>query len=272
MMSDRRPFIIGGFYRSGTTLLRRLLDSHSQVHCPPEIKFFRDLRMEFQDDPYAHLRFFTTVHSLPASTEDLLDTIGQGYVALRQRIAQRQGKIVWADKDPENALYLEQWRALLPTGFRYLHLARYPLDMLASVREAAFAKSLPAGLDAILERWQDNCRAARVHMEQCPEDCYLMRYEDLVCFPEQTLLRLFAWLGLPFEPEIFDRFSDPLRGIGIEDQKIQMTTSIISSSIGRGVREILPDEARRLLDCCREELEWLGYGEISPQTVACVRS
>ncbi|MBU4260896.1 MAG: sulfotransferase [Proteobacteria bacterium] len=258
-MSDLRPIIIGGFYRCGTTLLRRLLDSHSQIHCPPEIKFFRDLRLEFQDDPYAHLRFFTTVRSLPASTEDLLDTIGQGYLALRQRIADRLGKPIWADKDPENALYLEQWRMLLPAGFRYIHMARYPLDMLASAREAGFVKSLPSEPEAVLDRWLTNCRAARHHMEQWPDDSLLLRYDDLVRAPVETLQHLFSWLELPFEPEILDLFADPARGTGIEDQKTLQFSSIHGASVGRGAREFRPDEARRLLTCCQPELKWSGY-------------
>ena len=36
------PIIIGGFYRSGTTLFRRLIDSHSRIHCGPEVKYFED--------------------------------------------------------------------------------------------------------------------------------------------------------------------------------------------------------------------------------------
>lgn len=43
--ASQQPIIIGGCYRSGTTLLRRLLDSHSNVHCRPEVKFFNDYKL-----------------------------------------------------------------------------------------------------------------------------------------------------------------------------------------------------------------------------------
>ncbi len=268
MLPDCRPIIIGGFYRSGTTLLRRLLDAHSQVHCPPEIKFFRDLRLDFQDDPYAHLRFFATVRVLPASTEELLATVGQGYLTLRSQAAARLGKPVWADKDPENALYLEHWRALLPGGFRYLHLARHPLDMLASASEAGFSKSLPATADVILSRWLENCRAARRHMERHPADSLLLRYEDLVQRPAERLAELFSWLRLPFEPEVLALFADPARGRGIEDPKAARSPVIHAGSVGRGRRELAPEKVRSLLDRCGEELAWLGYGEESGGPVA----
>jgi Sulfotransferase family len=41
-VSDSRPIVVGGCYRSGTSLVRRLLDSHPRIHCGPEVKLFRD--------------------------------------------------------------------------------------------------------------------------------------------------------------------------------------------------------------------------------------
>lgn len=258
-MFDRRPIIVGGFYRAGTTLLRRLLDAHSLIHCPPEIKFFRDLRMEYHNDPYAHLRFFTTVRSLPADLEDLLETMGRAYVDLRERAARRQGKVCWADKDPENAMYLAHWRVLLPRGFRYVHMARHPLDVVASALEAAFVKTLPADPEGILERWSANCRAAREYMDEHPDGCRIVRYEELVRSPGTVLDRLFEWLDLPFERSVLDLFASPERGRGIEDQKVLQYRTIHAQSVGRGLRDIAPEDGRRLLDRCAEELAWLGY-------------
>jgi hypothetical protein len=45
------PITIGGFYRSGTSLLRRILDSHSRIHCGPEVKFTRDFFGDYPHDP-----------------------------------------------------------------------------------------------------------------------------------------------------------------------------------------------------------------------------
>jgi hypothetical protein len=259
MTSDTRPIIIGGFYRCGTTLLRRLLDAHSCIQCPPEIKFFRDLRLEFQDDPYAHLRFFTTLRSLPAEVEDILDTVGQGYISLRRRIASRQGKSIWADKDPENALYLGGWQRLLPQGFRYIHMSRHPADMLLSALEASFTKTLPTQPDAILQRWHACCRAARQFQQEAPRDFSLLRYEDLVAHPQQTLQELFTWLELAYEPRVLSDFTHEQRGAGIEDQKILATRCIHSSSIGRAAGRQGREDFDRCLLPYRDELQWLGY-------------
>ncbi|MGV8838302.1 sulfotransferase, partial [Cellvibrio sp.] len=51
LISNRKPIIIGGFYRSGTSLVRRLLDSHSKIYCGPEVKFWPDLYADYKDGP-----------------------------------------------------------------------------------------------------------------------------------------------------------------------------------------------------------------------------
>lgn len=64
--NDNRPIVVGGCYRSGTSLVRRLLDSHPCIHCGPEVKFFRDFYADYIDveDPISHLRFMVTARTL----------------------------------------------------------------------------------------------------------------------------------------------------------------------------------------------------------------
>jgi hypothetical protein len=47
------PIIIGGCHRSGTSLLRRILNARSRIHCGPEIKFLRDFHGDYYGDPSA---------------------------------------------------------------------------------------------------------------------------------------------------------------------------------------------------------------------------
>ncbi len=58
------PVIIGGFYRSGTSLVRRLFDSHPNFYCGPEVKFFKDFYADYLSDPLAHVRYFSSVRSM----------------------------------------------------------------------------------------------------------------------------------------------------------------------------------------------------------------
>ena len=142
-MSERSkwPIVVGGCLRSGTSLVRRLLDSHTRIHCGPEITFFRDFYGEYRDDPLAHLRFSTTVRSL-VTEDDALEVLGRAYVELHEHAARRAGKARWADKVPENVLYADRWDALLAGHCLFVHVVRNPLDTVASM-QGRFPLTLP---------------------------------------------------------------------------------------------------------------------------------
>ena len=50
MSRNTWPIIVGGCHRSGTSLVRRLLNAHSRIYCGPEVKFFRDFFKDERDD------------------------------------------------------------------------------------------------------------------------------------------------------------------------------------------------------------------------------
>lgn len=231
------PIIIGGFYRSGTSLLRRLLDSHSRIHCPPEVKFFKDFYGDYLKDELRHTRFFTTLAGLGLTEEERLQLFGATFVKSHELAAARAGKARWADKNPENVLYLEQWRRLLPGGFIFIHMVRDPLDALASLEEVGFRKAVPAGLVDKARLLKTFVEAGARYAGQYSDHSINLSYEELVREPEQTLSKLFDFLGEAFEPDILERFMLPERGRGIEDPKVGKTTRVHQLSIGRGSRD-----------------------------------
>src|SRR5438105_15007030 len=114
MSSESRndwPIIIGGCHRSGTSLVRRILNAHSRIFCGPEVKFFRDFFGAYKDDPIRHLRFFNTARTI-LSGDELLQIFGGAFVSMHERAAAVAGKPRWADKNPENVLSLELWQRL----------------------------------------------------------------------------------------------------------------------------------------------------------------
>lgn len=142
---DACPIVIGGCYRSGTSLVRRLLNAHSGVHCGPEVTFFRDFYGSYFDDQLSHLRFTQTARTL-ASEADLMVILGKAYIALHEHAAAQEGKARWADKSPDNVLYLQDWERLLGDRWVFIQVVRNPLDTLASIKEARFPLTLPADL------------------------------------------------------------------------------------------------------------------------------
>lgn len=241
------PIIVGGFYRSGTSLFRRLLDAHSMIHCPPEIKLWRDMLQDYLDDPYAHLRLAKTLEVLPLPTDVRFNAIGKAYVSLREASLKVLNKTVWADKDPENARYLHHWKNVMGSNFRYIHVARHPLDTLTSCIEANFVKTLPAEPELILHKWQDNCRAFLDFTKQNKQQCYVIHYEKLVSDPVAELTKVFGWLLLPFEEEVLATFSSSQRGFGIEDAKVGQSKTVHQSSVMRWQRQFTELQAQKLM-------------------------
>src|SRR3712207_6523404 len=115
------PIIVGGCHRSGTSLLRRMLDAHSRIHCGPEVKFFRDFFGDYAADPLRHLRF-TTSARLAFPQVDLLGILGRAFLELHRAAASLAGKPRWADKNPENVLYLGEWQRLLADEWLLVHV------------------------------------------------------------------------------------------------------------------------------------------------------
>ena len=236
------PIIIGGFYRSGTSLVRRLLDSHSKIHCGPEVKFFKDFYGDYLNDELHHVRLFQTLSTLGLTEEEMLSFFGRAFVESHELAARKAGKIRWADKNPENVLYLQQWTQLLPGGFVFLQIVRNPLDVLASLKEIGFYKTVPAAFAdkaRLLKTFRD---AGAAYAARHPESSLTLRYEDIVRTPHATLEYLFSWLGETFEPEVLERFSLPERGEGIEDPKVKMSQNVHDRSIGRWRRDLTQEE------------------------------
>jgi hypothetical protein len=230
-VSDDRPIIVGGCHRSGTSLVRRILDSHPRIYCGPEVKFFRDFRGDYIQDPIRHVRFMKTARAM-LGEEELLEVLGAAFVTMHERAARVAGKQRWADKVPENVVFLEEWRRLLGEDWVFLHVVRNPLDTLASIKEEKFPVSIPPGLDERIALYLEYARAG-LDFRAANEKRYVrILYEDLVAQPEQSVRDLMAELGEEFDPCQLDVNARPHQ-VGLEDRKVADTNRIHRESIGR---------------------------------------
>lgn len=244
---NRIPIIVGGFYRSGTSLVRRLLDAHSHIHCGPEVKFFKDFYGDYMNDELHHVRLFKTLESLGLTEDELLMLFGKTFIAAHELAASKAGKIRWADKNPENVLYLSQWSRLIPSGFLFIHVVRHPLDALASLKEIGFSKAVPAAFEDKARLYLRYHNEAEAYMLNHRETSIRIRYEDLTTDPEKTLAVLFGFLGVSYEPDVLMDYFAPERGAGIEDPKVGTTRRIHSDSIGRWHKDIDASEKQNAL-------------------------
>ncbi len=259
-MSDRTswPIIIGGCYRSGTSLLRRLLNSHSRIHCGPEVTFFRDFYGDYRHDPLKHLRFFTTIRHLEIEEERLLNLFGSVFLEAHIIAAQKQKKARWADKNPENVLYMRQWSFILKGQFYFVHCVRHPLDTLASLKEANFSLTVPQPYSEKIQVYRTFVEAGIAFEEIYPSQSFRLRYEDLVQSPRIWLNKLMNFTGEEFEEGILD-FQTKKHQAGLEDPKIESSERIHEDSVGRGYKTLMDSEINLALKRCADLFDQLGY-------------
>lgn len=203
------PFIVG-LTRSGTTLLRMMLDAHRELAIPPETHFVPDVIKAARADEGtdAMLAAMTSNRTWSdfgiddAAMRTRLESVPPGDAAAAVRVffeayAERQGKPRWGDKTPAYMLSVQRIGRTLPES-RFIHLIRDGRDVALSQRERAINEQPPA--DEQAERWVKRIRKSREQAGTLKGARYVeARYEDLVRDPETTLRRICEFIDLPWD-------------------------------------------------------------------------
>jgi hypothetical protein len=211
------PFFIVGSGRSGSTLLRMMLASHSRLTIPPETWYlipllqpisvdrpvtadevesavsivarhyrWPDMKLDAQDFrheaarlPEPHLR-------------DLVEVVYRSHV-------QAEGKARWGDKTPVYIEILPQLATMYPNS-RFIHLIRDGRDVAKSFQATDW-----------IGRWlHDNAREwiralecrRRWVCSDFRDRILQVRYEDLVLETESALRKICGFIGEEFEPQM----------------------------------------------------------------------
>jgi hypothetical protein len=262
---DGIPVLLVGCHRSGTSLVRRCVNSHSRIACGGESLLLEHLGAVF-DTPYATDGMGALDLAPPEVAAGLGPVVSQWF----QAYAARQGKPRWADKSPGNTLHLEGIDKLFAGRPSYVCIARDGMDVARSIGRASptwwqlepLLKLEPDPYLAACHYWVDlNTRMLRF-LKDHPERCLLFRYEDLVREPEPALRRLFTFLGEEFEPQTLD-FNTQQHSGGLEDHHVATSTRF-EDNTGRH-RTLPPDLQRRMWAIVAPTMAALGY---EPRTYA----
>jgi Sulfotransferase family len=258
-MRDALPIIVGGCHRSGTSLVRRILNAHPHIYCGPETNFWRDFYSEYIDDPIRHGRFMTAARAL--LPEDLLlETLGGAFINLHERAAERAGKSRWADKDPLNIMHLSAWDRLLGEEWLCIHVIRNPLDTLASIKDVGFPFAIPGSLEDRITYYQNFTLAGMRFGAAHPSRYLQLAYEELVTDPTSTVAAMMNWLDECYDTEQLN-FNRHVHQVGLEDPKIAATTKIHSESLGRWQGVLTSDEADQIVESC-----WVLWRQAVPES------
>jgi Sulfotransferase family len=190
------PIFVVGSMRSGSTLLRLILDSHPRIAVSPETGFMGAVmaakvipNWRHGGDWYRRLDW----------TEDELDCrLREFYGGMFERYASGQGKRRWGEKTPFHTSFMPTMAKIFPDAV-FVGIVRHPGAVAASLRKN-FHYTFPAAVSYWTATNLDMVRAGTTlgtRFVAC-------RYEDLLQDGEAVLRELMNFLGEPWESAVLE--------------------------------------------------------------------
>ena len=222
--AGREPVVfVVGMNRSGTTLLRMMLDAHPQLTIPPETHFVPDLIKAVREDgatPESALEAMKSAREwgdFGFSDEEMLARLralpklkpGPAVRTFYEAYMAEQGKPRWGEKTPTYVQKMKLIQRALPEA-RFVHVIRDGRDVALSVLDRT-VRDLTAG--DVAGRWKKKITKAR---EDSPDLQYYteIRYEDLILDTEPVLRRVADFIDLPWDDAMLsyhERSADRLK-------------------------------------------------------------
>ncbi len=225
----RTPIFILCTLRSGSTLLRVILNSHSQIHAPHEL----------------HLRY-TRVRLTKRWSRQSMKRLGLGQRKLEyllwdrilDRIHSRSGKAQLVLKTPNDVFIADRLLECWPDA-RFIFLLRHPAEILRSVAALPDLDE-PRRLD-LVRRY---CEALEDARQAHPG--HVVRYEELTSEPERVVRGVCEWIGVPWEPAMLEygRFAHGGFELGIGDFTDRIRSGRVQAATQLPADHEVPPELR----------------------------
>lgn len=282
--STASPIFLLGVPRSGTTLLRMMMDSHPDIMCGPEAPWITGRRMAEPVPNFGSLIMFLTtsewgpVQAMPGVNEDAIYELAAALIdQVMSKAARHRGKSRWAEKTPENIISLPLLYRLFPQA-RFVHIYRDGRDVALSTVGCHWKMlHTPAGhventYENSIKRWVDWIRELQADAARLTATVYALRYEDLVESPEPQMRRLLEFIGVPWHDDVLKPYEQkhdltpPSRFQVVGEVSFYERKSIDPGSLYRWKRELGFWQRRKTRAIADKLLLELGYEPTSART------
>ena len=242
------PIFILGTMRSGTTLMRVILNRHANIEIGPESGFMRAVRnikavpnWQFGEGWYERFGL---------SEVDVNQRIREFYAEIFRQHAARQGKRRWGEKTPFHRFAMREMSEIFPDAL-FVVMLRHVGAVSMSLKKWKYE------VETSIEDWVRSNRKMRKVTSHLDDDRVLWcRYEDLVSSPERTIKQVLHFLDEEFAEELLlpsTTTGDVLEG------GTKSGDPIDASRIDRWLNEISDKEEKLVHDLAGSALEEFGY-------------
>ncbi len=200
---DSVPIVVGGCGRSGTTLLRTILNRHPDIACGDESTVFLSRISSPEQIGWRYGLAPDAVAHMMRQSRSQAEFISR----FERACLDRFGKTVWAEKTPENVLRFPFVRKHFPNA-HLVHVIRDGRDVVCSLRRQRWFKvreaerSTLAALEYAVDYWAERVEAGlrfRGHPLY-----HEVKYENLIESPDETLRTLFDGLTIDWHPSLLE--------------------------------------------------------------------
>lgn len=266
--------------RSGSTMLERMLESHSQIKGGPEPHLLTPLAHlgvwdNVEKAPYDHVLAAESqkmfVDGLPNGDADYWEACRAYCDVLYGRWMESSEKTICLDKTPAYGLILSFMAKVFPDA-KFVVLTRHPLATFSSFANSFFDGDyeVAQNYNPLLNRYVP---AIAKFLGQNDVPFVHVRYEDLVSDPEASMKAIYEYIGVDFEADTIDYGShqrDEAAEKGLGDPiGVQQHSRPTTDSVTKWVEELSADKAKLSLmkgiisQLDPKDLETIGYPEES---------
>ena len=275
------PLFIVGMPRSGTKLLRNLLNQHRHVRMLEveteflpwlahhvdeygelsDLQNFRRLHADMVRFPYFMYRA-DEGRVLEANTWHaacrLYDAAGVFEALVRTEVGAQSGNgMIWGDKSPSYIDDIPLLTGLYPQA-RFIHIIRDVRDYCLSMHKAwgkDMFRAAQRWTDGVAQAREDGARVGTAYME--------VRYEDLLGDVEGTMRRVCAHLDTEFDPAVLE-LEQPSENIG----DARGANKVVKENFGKFRSRLQPPVLKRIESIAKPVLQACGYELVYPSITA----
>ena len=182
------PIFILCCHRSGSSLLRRILNSHPNIACPPESQYLKHFFNLIDDD-----KSISGINGMVDKNDIIIEIRKLAFRFFENfRISENKGR--WADKTPEYAEYYNSLKKLAPEQSKFIVLYRDPYDVFYSIYKRKW----------VIKKFDENlflnsCKYVKFIMNKLlsipNNESIVIRYENLVKNPKKVTSNICHFLN-----------------------------------------------------------------------------